>query len=273
MNSFKYSYKTDEQDMILLNIYNSGYQKCESGYQVGPIVRNRFLIHHVVSGKGSYTVDGKTYSVNTGDTFIIYPGAVASYCADRQNPWEYYWVGFGGGDVKTLIAQTDFTPAHPVITLNQSEELKEILLKIYHCSGNELSNHVQMTGYLYLFLSVLIKHASGKTDSADVSLDYIRQAVDFISENYERPISVMEIADALRISRSYLYRIFMKHMGQSPKAYLENYRIKQACILLKKTSLSVNQIAGLVGYEDQLYFSKVFRKRMNLSPRIYRHAE
>lgn len=272
MDSFKFSYKTEEKDIILMNIYNSGYQKCENGYEVGPIVRNRYLIHHVVSGRGYYTVGEKTYVVNTGDTFIIYPGAVVSYCADEEYPWEYYWVGFGGGDVKTLISQTDFTPEAPVISLHHSEELKEILLKIYHCSGNELSNHVAMTGYLYLFLSVLIKYASAKPKNIDISVDYIRQAVDFISENYEKPISVIDIAERLRISRSHLYRIFMKHMSQSPKSYLENYRIKQACILLKQTSMTVSQVAGSVGYEDQLYFSKVFHKQMKLSPRAYRKA-
>ena len=113
MEPFKYSYKTEKDDAALVNVYNSGYQKCTPGYHMGPLTRNRYLIHHVVSGKGYYVVNGETFSIQEGDSFLIYPNTVVSYFADREDPWEYYWVGFDGPDAKILISKTDFLPTYP----------------------------------------------------------------------------------------------------------------------------------------------------------------
>ena len=273
MESFKYSYKTEESDNILVNVNNSGYQKCEGGYTMGPIIRNRYIIHHVVSGRGYYTVNQNTYTIEEGDSFIIYPNTVVSYSADQEDPWEYYWVGFGGADVKGLISQTDFSKHHPVISTDRSQELKDILLNIYRCSGANLYNRIAMVGYLYLFLSVLIQCSQKHEHDVDSSVEYIKKAVDFISENYEHHLTITDIANHLGVSRSHLYRVFMRHISQSPKAYLENYRIRQGSMLLRQTSMTVNEVASSVGYDDQLHFSKVFKKLTGLSPKEYRRQE
>ncbi len=270
MDSFKFSYKMEKEDNILMNVYSSGYQKCEGGYAMGPIIRNHYLIHHVVSGKGYYTVNHQTYEVCQGDTFIIYPDEVVSYCADKLDPWEYYWVGFSGADAKALLKQTDFQKKHPVIRTLCSEELKQTLLNIYHCSGTELYHHVSMAGYLFLFLSILIRCSQTHDHSVDISMEYVRQAVNFISEHYEQHITITDVADHLGISRSHLYRVFIKNMAQSPKEYLEHYRVKQGCVLLEKTSMTINEISNLIGYTDPLHFSKVFKKQLGISPKGYR---
>lgn len=270
MESFKYSYKTDVDDNISVNVYNCGYQKCEGGYGIAPIIRRRYLIHHVVAGKGYLVINEKTYQITEGDTFIIYPNMVVSYYADKEDPWEYYWVGFGGADVKALILRTDFTKDSPVIQTEHSGELKEILLKIYKSSGEKAYHHIQMVGYLYLFLSVLIRCSVNSNYNVDISLEYIKKAVDYVAENYEKQITVNDIANCLGVSRSHLYRVFVNHLSKSPKAYLEEYRIRQAGVLLRQTTMMINEVANSVGYEDQLHFSKMFKKLMEVSPREYR---
>ena len=62
------------------------------------------------------------------------------------------------------------------------------------------------------------------------------------------------------VSRSHLYRVFMSNVGQSPIDYLTSYRISEACSLLKNSSLSIAEIAVSVGFFDQFYFSRVFKK-------------
>jgi AraC-like DNA-binding protein len=267
---FKYSYKTKETDNILMGISNCGYQRCEKGYTMGPVSRNNYLIHHVVSGKGYYEVNETVYEVKEGDTFIIYPNVAVRYYADQENPWEYYWVGFVGADAKALLARTDFTPKHMVITTHRSQELRELLLSIYHASGDHFHEHVKMVGYLYLFFSVLIESSRNKDYNPDISLTYVQKAVDYISQNYEKRITVTDVAAQLGVSRSHLYRVFMKHLSRSPKAYLESYRVKQGQMMLKNTTLSINEVANSVGYEDPLHFSKVFKKWSGVSPKEYR---
>ncbi len=270
MESFKYSYKLQKEENILVNVHNCGYQKCESGYAMGPLVRNDYLIHHVFAGKGTFVLHGKTYAVQTGDTFLIPPDTVAYYEANREDPWEYYWVGFDGAEVKNLLQQTDFQPDQPVICTEQSARLQRLLLKLYTAGGDGFADQVRMVGYLYLILSVLIESAKKSPSPAQISAIYSKKAVEYIAAHYEKPINICDIAEELMVSRSHLYRVFVKHMGESPKVYLERFRVQKACLLLRQTGLSVGEVALSVGYQDPLHFSKVFKKLKEQSPSEYR---
>ena len=90
------------------------------------------------------------------------------------------------------------------------------------------------------------------------------------SASWSYPISVEDVADYTGVSRSYLFRLFQGMMNQSPKEYLLQYRIGQACQLLNQTDLTVGSIAHSVGFEDNLYFSKVFKKYKSCTPSEYR---
>ena len=83
-DTFKNSYKTTEKSMVSLSVYNVGFQRCEPLYQWGPGIRDHYLIHHVVAGKGYYTVGGQTFTLSAGDTFLVYPLTEITYHADQN---------------------------------------------------------------------------------------------------------------------------------------------------------------------------------------------
>lgn len=90
------SYKQEITDNVSLAVFNCGLQSCAPNHSWGPGVRDHFLIHFVLSGKGKYVCEGKEYDLKAGDMFLIKPSQVVSYIADENDPWEYYWVGFNG---------------------------------------------------------------------------------------------------------------------------------------------------------------------------------
>lgn len=272
--TYKYSYKVGESLMTSLSIYNVGHQKCEPGYQWGPGIRNHYCIHYIISGSGYYTVNDKIYHLFAGDTFILYPDTEVKYYADIQEPWEYAWVGFMGADAASIIHSTDFTKEHPII---QKDALPRVLLQkqlnqIYEVKGNSYEAAVAMTGALYTLLSTFMQYAVHAEPVKDVQLTYVQKAKDYISTSYSYPITIEEVAAYVGISRSHLYRAFRTCQQQSPKEYLGDFRIKQACRLLKETTLSVASIAYSVGFENNLYFSKAFKKQKGQSPTKYRHS-
>ena len=264
---FKHSYKTKTRESLPIAIYNSGVQQCEPGYLWGPGVRDHYLIHHVISGKGSYHADGQQYQLEAGDTFIIYPGMVVSYSADLSQPWEYCWVGFQGAEAKVLMKQTPFSKKAPVVHFDPPTAIETAIMSIYKASGSTPCSQVKTIGLLYLFLSLLMEQAPCPV--SDLSLEYVESAISFISHNYSGPIDVGDISSNVGISRSHLYRVFMKHMGTSPNDYLTRFRIARACELLRQSSLPVGAIAASAVYDDQLYFSRVFKKIMGVSPTRY----
>lgn len=269
-DSFKNSYKVEEKEMVSLSVHNVGFQRCEPLYQWGPGIRDHYLIHHIVSGKGCYSVNGTTFSLEAGDTFLVYPYTEVTYSADDTEPWEYYWVGFAGSDAAAILQVTDFTPKAPFIKQSSyGDSIRSHLLRIYEARGNTFENAVEMTGRLYTALALFIKHSSHKQKRQDTYLTYAQRGVEFISANYSYPITIEDIASYVGISRSHLFRAFQIYLGKSPKEYLSSYRIKQACLLLKQSDLSITAISKSVGFENNLYFSKAFHKAKGLSPTAY----
>ena len=265
---FKLSYIAGKEQSLSVRVYNIGHERCKSNHKWGPGVRDFYLMHHVLSGKGYYIVGGKRYELTAGSTFLIYPNTNVTYFADTYDPWEYYWVGFQGNDAGLLLDMTVFTPDHPVTFRNPGSELKEMLAKIYEAKGKEEACKVRMAGYLMLALAYFIREVY--PEDRDLANLYCRKAAEYIAYNYSQQITVEEIADYIGISRSQLYRVFMLMYNKSPKQYLTEYRIEQALRLLKDPKLTINAVARSVGFEDNLYFSRVFRKFYGVSPGTYR---
>lgn len=109
--NYKNSYKVSEKELVSLSVYNVGFQKCTPGYQWGPGIRDHYLIHYIISGSGSYIVNGNTYTLSAGDAFLVYPNTEVTYIASHKSPWEYAWVGFTGSDASIILKATDFSPA------------------------------------------------------------------------------------------------------------------------------------------------------------------
>ena len=99
----------------------------------------------------------------------------------------------------------------------------------------------------------------------------MEEALKYIEGRYCDSITVQDIADHLNMNRSYLHRLFKSFTGVSIQNYLLDYRIRQACILLQNTPLSVRSVAHTVTYADPLYFSRIFYQKMGISPREYRN--
>lgn len=268
--NYKNSYISAGREFLSLSVYNVGCELCGSGHQWGPGIRDHYLIHYVISGAGSYRVGGKTYPLSAGDAFLVYPNTEVIYRADEKNPWEYAWVGFTGSDAAAILRATDFRPESPCIfCMPDGDSLKQQLLSIYEIRGNEFRHAVEMTGRLYAALAVFIQ-GSHKKESENTALSYVQKCMDYISANYSYPLTVEELAAYVGLSRSQLFRSFEAVINQSPKEYLTDFRMRQACDLLAHSDLSVTAIANSVGFDNSLYFSKTFRRKKGMPPSKYR---
>lgn len=268
LQQFKHSFKVSAPAQLPLVVYNVGFQKCSPGYGWGPGVRDHYLIHYVVSGKGVLTVNDQEIPLEAGAAFLIRPDVPVQYQADTQTPWEYYWVGFSGASAPLFLAQTDFAHSDH-LALPYGDSFRQSLLDIYKVRGNDYPSAVAMAGYLQVSLSLLMT----ATPAQDGLQYYATTAAAFIQQNYSHPITVESIAEHIGVSRSYLCRGFQAEFHQSPQAYLIGYRLQRACQLLLHSTLSVKAIATSVGFEDQLYFSRAFHRVHGVPPTAYRKAQ
>ena len=114
---------------------------------------------------------------------------------------------------------------------------------------------------------------SEENESLEVGNLLIRKALDYIELHYAEKIGLKTLSDALYISPNYFSDLFRRHMKVKFSDFLIEYRLKKACILLKKPEYKVSEIAEMVGFRDSTYFSTVFKKTYNLTPLEYKNTK
>ena len=95
---------------------------------------------------------------------------------------------------------------------------------------------------------------------------YIERAEKYIIDNYTGKISVDDICSHLAVSKSYLFYLFSNYLNITPGKYVTMLRMKKAEQLLKNSNKSIKEISEYIGYDDQLYFSRIFKKIYGVSP-------
>lgn len=268
MANQRYQFRDALKENAGLSVYNAGYEQCQSNHSWGPALRDHYLIHFVVSGSGTLRCNQQEYKIHAGELFITYPAQVSAYQADSEDPWQYNWVGFNGTDARRLVKMTGFSRQQPVLRSDDAELTGNLLRRIADAGDNTAAADAEMAGCLYLFLAHLIR-MNQNTSTANPRQTYVAGALRYIQYNYANDIGVNDIAHYVGISRSQLYRAFLQDFGVSPHTYLQTYRINEACSLLHDPTYSVAEVAGSVGFNDPLYFSRVFKSIKGTTPSAY----
>lgn len=261
-----------------LTLYQYGYEKCRPLHSYGPSIRNHFLFHYIISGKGTLLVDEtpeltREYKLQGGMGFLIEPERVNTYFADREDPWEYTWAEFSGLKAKEVLDTAGLSTESPVFVPDSPRTaaiLKEELLHLASSPSGTSSLH--LIGHLYLIMDAILTGSSSRnrTQNGKRSQFYADEAITFISQNYALPITVEDMAQRLNLDRSYFGKVFKETIGQAPQEFLIRYRMSKAAELLKTTELPIKDISIQTGYPNQLHFSRAFKNVYGTSPRAYR---
>lgn len=271
--AFRRSFRDPFHNSLGLAVYSCGVQRCAARHSWGPAVRDHYLIHYILSGRGVFRCSGTEHHLSVGDGFLVVPSQLVSYTADEQDPWTYCWVGFNGSDAKRLMEQTGLLDGIPVFHYDGDNKFESLLTNICNSSGSSPSEEARMESGLLLFLAALMDQFGKPAQPQNNGYEYVKKAIKFIDYNYSSDITVSSIAASAGISRSHLYRLFMQHISMPPNEYLMRYRIGKACELLKTGRLTVGETAYSTGFSDQLYFSRVFRRYMGIPPSRYTGEE
>ena len=107
------------ENFIDLVLFQCGWEQCAPAHSCGPIAKSHYLFHYVISGTGTLEAEDskgvtRHYSIRSGQGFMLFPGQVCSYTADREIPWEYTWLEFDGVRVKEALQVVGLTPGNPI---------------------------------------------------------------------------------------------------------------------------------------------------------------
>ncbi|MGQ8874175.1 AraC family transcriptional regulator [Paenibacillus sp. TSA_86.1] len=243
----------------------SGGHKPVNLHQWGPGVRDVYALHFIIRGQGTLETGGQHFQLGAGESFIIFPQKEIYYYPDPSDPWEYVWIEFSGRDAGRFVDLTQLSVKHPVLPV--APVTMEPWFHLAWNAGASPSEVLRADARLQLLLSYYMEFFP--SDQEEVR-DDVWLARTYIEQNYwQSSLTVAEIVQAVNLERSYLFRRFKEATGQSVSAYITACRIRRARELLKSSQLSIQSIAYSVGYNDPLYFSRVFKKATSHTPSAY----
>lgn len=234
-------------------------------YSINRPSSNTACIEYVVCGKGHVFIDGIEYTLQAGDTYYLPEGHDHYYYADRDDPWEKIWVNFSGGFAERLaelcgVGETFYYPA-----LNTSD----LLQKIQHYAAHADSAHAfeQCSAILaHLF----IRMSNSLRQPTVTSASPVEKMMLYIEKHAAEALTLEQIANACGKSVSQAERLFRAEQGCSLYQYVLEQKLAIARQLLTETGMTVKDIAAYLSFNDEFYFSGLFRRKVGVSPTKYR---
>ena len=261
-----------------LGLYQFGRENCDPAHSFGPAIRNHYLFHYILNGKGTFFwQDARGHEhemrLKAGQGFLISPRQITTYVADERIPWEYCWLEFDGLRAKESLEIIGLSVNNPIYNPVHSEFSQIMKEEMLYIVRNKKEAPLHLIGHLYLFIDALMRSVKENQPTVSKVKDYyIKEALAYIEHNYMNDISVESIAESSGLNRSYFGKIFKESVGKSPQEFLINYRMIKAAELLRRTRYSINEIGCAVGYPNQLHFSRAFKSVYGVSPRNWRNA-
>ena len=239
-----------------------------------PRGRLDYQLLYVASGKAHFYFGGQAKEVTAGHMVLYQPRQEQKYDYFSKDKPEVYWVHFTGGDVKNILR-------HFAIPMDENVFYSGTA-STYAYLFKEMINELQMckTGYqelleMYLRQIFLLIQRSREEEKPAVS-SYLQEEMEharrYFSEHYNEAISIEDFAQSRGMSVSWFMRNFKQIAKVTPMQYILNIRINNAVTLLETTDYNVAEISAIVGYDNPLYFSRIFKKQRGISPSDYRKS-
>lgn len=236
-----------------------------------PKGRKDYQLLYIAAGQGHFFINGQERVVSAGNIIVYLPGQPQEYVYYKDDKTDVFWVHFTGSDVERIIDYYNIRLSENIIYIGTSPDYQwlfgQIIQELQLCRPR----FEELISLLLRNIFILISRNLIKANRADNSLENeVELAMHYFRENYRSEINVEDYALSRGMSASNFYRVFKQISGSTPLQYILKLRLSNAQNLLENSNLSIAEIASAVGYENPLYFSRLFNKHIGVSPSEYR---
>jgi AraC family transcriptional regulator, arabinose operon regulatory protein len=235
---------------------------------------SQYILMYCVEGQGWFEINNQFQTVQANQAFILPKEVSHAYGSTSKNPWTIYWIHFDGQKAGFFAEGFE----KPLLILPEKDSRIEDRFKLFEeifstlkkgYSKNNLDFSVTSLFYFLGSLKFLGSYrASNNQNSSERAI--IDEAIHFMRENIRKRITLKEMAQYVHYSPSHFSGLFQRTTGSSPLNYFIHLKIQEACHQLDFSDMKINQISMMFGYDDPLYFSRIFSKIMGSSPSEYR---
>ena len=234
---------------------------------------SEYIFIYCTEGEGKLEIAGEQTNVAPNHFYIIPKNTTHEYQADEHNPWSIYWMHFDGNIVHNLFdryrsnVQKDGIVPFESCRIDLFNQIFLILNSDYIAPRLEYANILGLN-----FISSFIFFEIDRSVHLKGPNDLVVTIVDFLTKNLDKSLKSEDIAKEFNYS-SYLFNLFKKRTGYSLIHFFNLKKTQKACEYLNYTDLSVKEISYRMGFEDPLYFSRLFKRYMGISPRAYKKEQ
>ena len=232
---------------------------------------------YILSGNYRITCGSESYDLKEKDIVFINSKEIhfSEQCLTSQfwcmhiTPAFFSDIRFDGVVIQNLIRGDAVLQEQFEAIIREQQEQKE---------GYDLA----IKGLTYTLIAYIMRHyrnteKAEHTNHAKAQFERLNEVFAYISQNFAEPLSTASLAETFYLNEHYFCRLFKNATGQSVVSYINRLRIEKAIVMLENTSESITDIALRVGFNDLNYFSRIFRRFMEVSPvqyrRLYHKAE
>jgi AraC-like DNA-binding protein len=232
-----------------------------------------FALVYISSGRGTFELKPDfSATIEPGHAFLLLPGVWHRYAPEPETGWHEHWIGFDGETARRWLRYRFISAKSPVIRIYAEDTVLATFSRLMQAvRANRPALQQILAGatdnLMGLFYSAQQAQSAADTPHPNV----IESAITRLQNEFQRDWNMKLFAQELGVSYSWFRHTFTVHTGLSPHQYLLELRLVRARNLLAETELSVKEIARQTGFEDELYFSRLFRQRLNLTPSQWRN--
>lgn len=248
-----------------------GYYPSARGHRMQRQAPDDYLLFYCVDGAGTVAIEGESFSVGAGEVVLFNRGVSHEYAARDDDPWSLYWVHFQGSNAYSFLHHMGYTPEQTRIFIGVSPALIALFNSLLEARRTGYSSHafIHAANQLRnLFTQVALDAQTPATDEAEsFNLANVQK---YMRENLHSALDLDDIAAIAGLSKFHFSNRYRALTGYPPMRHFTHMKMEAACRLLDTTEQSIKRIAGSLGYDDPLYFSRAFRKVMGVAPKAYR---
>jgi len=254
-----------------LMVTRAGYFPQAAGHHVVRETIDEYIVIYCVEGSGWLRSEGELWPIHPGELLVVFPGTAHAYGADKSTPWSIYWAHFRGGQVPHFLQLANISLHRPVTSIGERLQIIALFNQILTTlrSGYSSYHLMNVSAYLRQILSNIAFLTTYTPPARSKDLN-VEQIINFMLKNIAAQCSLADFSTEACMSPSHFSRKFREKTGYSPIDYFIRLKIQRACELLETTNLKIREISRRLGYKDQYYFSRIFKKIIGISPNRYR---
>ena len=262
-----------DQDYLHINSAGIYMKECPKNVYSHSVGRQDYYLAYHYGGNMFLTIDGVRHEIKPGDLFLLYPGQPHTYWYINDGKVQNYWVHFTGYAAHSLVE---------MFRSHSHEQNPQIISVGKYLENNAFFNGIidelamknpgfQMmcVGHFMQLAATLIRQMQDTKKTARCN-QAIVDSIKYIRENYPEKILVTDLAKMASMNVKRFVEEFRNYTGILPKQYIVMFRIEQAIGLITSQDVSMSEAAEMVGFDNQMYFSRIFKKHMNMSPSQYK---